>query len=710
MKSLGGIMKIDTGLRALLVICKFQRILADEKQIIHEFALGEKSVTSQEIMKIAKSLEFKVKKIENYRMPLVKLPVPCIGQKKNGQFFVIMKVTSKGILFFDPKVGQPKLLNIQQFDQLWNRTILLFKHKKSMREHPKFGFNWFIPTILNYKKLLIEVLVAAFTIQIVGLFSPIMTQVVVDKVLVHNSLSTLNILVIGLLIITIFELIMGIAKNYVFSITTSKIDILLSAKLFNHLLRLPLRYFETRRIGDTVARVRELENIRRFLTGTPLTSVLDSFFIIIYIAVMFFYSSQLTWITLASIPIFTLLSAIATPLFKNSLDEKFDAGAEVQSFLVETVTGINTVKSLALEPVIKKRWEDYQAKYTIANFKSAILSGNVGAIGQFIQKGFDLLLLWYGANLVIDNQLSVGQLIAFRMLASRVSGPVLRLVQLWQEFQQTGISVERIGDIFNTRTEITQNSSKTRLPKIKGEIIFENVSFRYDINDPETIRQMNFKVPAGKVVGVVGRSGSGKSTLAKLIQRLYIPESGKILVDGVNISIADTVWLRRQIGVVLQENFLFNMTIRENIAINKSNASIEKVIEVAKIAGAHEFILEFPNGYDTMIGEKGSGLSGGQKQRIAIARALLLNPRILIFDEATSALDYESERIIQQNLKKISKNRTVLIIAHRLSTLKNADLIMSIDKGSLVEFGSRLDLLNRNGLFRYLYQQQEEAE
>lgn len=238
------------------------------------------------------------------------------------------------------------------------------------------------------------------------------------------------------------------------------------------------------------------------------------------------------------------------------------------------------------------------------------------------------------------------------MLASRVSGPVLRLVQLWQEFQQTGISVERIGDIFNTRTEITQNSSKTRLPKIKGEIIFENVSFRYDINDPETIRQMNFKVPAGKVVGIVGRSGSGKSTLAKLIQRLYIPESGKILVDGVNISIADTVWLRRQIGVVLQENFLFNMTIRENIAINKSNASIEKVIEVAKIAGAHEFILEFPNGYDTMIGEKGSGLSGGQKQRIVIARALLLNPRILIFDEATSALDYESERIIQQNLKK----------------------------------------------------------
>lgn len=296
------------------------------------------------------------------------------------------------------------------------------------------------------------------------------------------------------------------------------------------------------------------------------------------------------------------------------------------------------------------------------------------------------------------------------MLASRVSGPVLRLVQLWQEFQQTGISVERIGDIFNTRTEITQNSSKTRLPKIKGEIIFENVSFRYDINDPETIRQMNFKVPAGKVVGIVGRSGSGKSTLAKLIQRLYIPESGKILVEGVNISIADTVWLRRQIGVVLQENFLFNMTIRENIAINKSNASIEKVIEVAKIAGAHEFILEFPNGYDAMIGEKGSGLSGGQKQRIAIARALLLNPRILIFDEATSALDYESERIIQQNLKKISKNRTVLIIAHRLSTLKNADLIMSIDKGSLVEFGSRLDLLNRNGLFRYLYQQQEEAE
>lgn len=604
-------------------------------------------------------------------------------------------------------MGKPELITLDKFIEIWNGTAIFLKHRKQTYNDLKFGIKWFIPTIIKYKSDLIQVLVAIFIFQILGIFSPIMTQVVIDKVLVHNSLSTLNVLAIGLLIISIFEFILGIAKTYVFTNTTNKIDVILGARLFEHLIKLPLAYFEARRVGDTIARVKELENIRRFLTGTPLTSILDVLFIFVYLVVMMFYSPSLTGIVLASMPIFIILSAVATPMFKKSLDEKFNAGAESQSYLVEAVTGINTIKAFAIENIVQRHWESLQAKYTSIGFKTSILSGNVSAIGQFIQKTFDLLILWYGAHLVIYGQLSVGQLIAFRMLAGRVSGPVLRLVQIWQDFQQSSISIERIGDIFNTKPEIASNQTRTRLPQVKGNIKFENVVFRYKLDLPEVIRNVTFNIEPGKTIGIVGKSGSGKSTIAKLIQRIYIPELGKILIDGVNIAIADPNWLRRQIGVVLQENFLFNMSIKENIAIHNPSASIESVMNAAQIAGAHEFILELSEGYDTMVGEKGVGLSGGQKQRIAIARALLNNPRILIFDEATSALDYESERIIQNNMQKICMGRTVLIIAHRLSTLKGADMIMSIDRGQLVEYGKPEDLLKRNGLFRYLHLQQE---
>lgn len=422
---------------------------------------------------------------------------------------------------------------------------------------------------------------------------------------------------------------------------------------------------------------------------------------------MFFYSTTLTWITLLSLPLFILLSAIVTPIFKVRLDEKFTTGAHAQSYLVETVSGVQTIKSFALEPKIQRKWEDLQSEYVKSGFKTAILAGNAGAIGQFIQKTFDILILFFGAKLVIDTKISVGQLIAFRMLSGRVSGPVLHLVQIWQEFQQTGISIQRLGDIFNTKSEPTIDPSKATLPEIQGDITFEKVRFRYDVQSSEVIRDMSFHIPRGTIVGIVGRSGSGKSTISKLIQRLYIPEMGKILVDGVDIALVDPSWLRRQIGVVLQENFLFNASIKENICIHKPGATMEEVIRVAQIAGAHEFILEFPQSYDTLIGENGTGLSGGQKQRIAIARALLDNPKILIFDEATSALDYESESIIQQNLKEICKGRTVIIIAHRLSTLKDAHKILAVDRGQLMEYDTPENLLKKRGLYYYLHSQQE---
>lgn len=702
--------RVDTGLYCFITIARFNRVNADSEQIKHSLAIGADGMKELDILRAAKELELKAKAANVDFKKLQKLTLPAIVENKQGEFFILAKVEGDKVLALFAGENSPRAMSVVDFREIWNGRIILFVNRSIKDQNRKFGIKWFIPTILKFKKPLIEVLVAVFTLQIFGLFSPIITQVVIDKVFVHNGITTLNVLAIGLIIIAVFETVMGIAKSYIFTHTTSRIDIILGVRLVRHLFRLPLRYFETRRVGDTIARVREQENIRQFLTGAPLTSVLDILFLIVYISVMLFYSTNLTFIVLASLPLFVALSAFITPLFKKRLDDKFNTGAEQQSFLVESVSGVQTIKSFALEPVMQNRWEGLLANYTKASFKTALLSGNAGAIGQLIQKSTDVAVLWYGAHLVMQGTITVGQLIAFRMLSGRVSGPVLRFVQLWQDFQQAGLSIKRLGDIFNTVPEQSVDASKSRLPAINGRITFEKVRFRYRIDSSEVIRDMSFDIKPGTVVGIVGRSGSGKSTISKLIQRLYVPEAGKILIDGVDIALTDTAWLRRQIGVVLQENFMFNMSIRENISIHNPTASMSDIIRVAKIAGAHEFILELPEAYDTMVGEKGTGLSGGQKQRIAIARALLNNPRILIFDEATSALDYESESIIQKNLKTICKGRTVIIIAHRLSTLKDADKIMAIDKGQLIEYGAQEELLQRKGLYYYLHSQQERGD
>ncbi len=696
----------DFGLQCLITIAAYYGIPASADNIIHNLAMEGKKFGNNEIVRAAKSLKLKAKSTVIRTDKLAKMTLPAILQTDNG-YILALKTDGKKCLVAENEFAPPVIMEMSELRGKWNGGIILFIPRTAQNRDIKFGFKWFIPTIIKYKAPLFEVLAAAFMMQVLALLSPLITQSVIDKVLVHNSLSTLDVLAIGLILIAVFETILSVARNYVFTHTASKIDVILSCRLFNHLFRLPLRYFETRRVGDTVARVRELENIRRFLTGVPMTTLLDALFIIVYIVVMLFYSTKLTLVTLASIPILVLISALVTPVLKSRLDEKFNCGAESQSYLVEAVTGVQTIKSFAIEPTAQKKWERLLANYTKAGFKTSILSGNAGAAAQLVQKIFDLAILWLGARLVIDGQLTVGQLVAFRMLAGRVSSPVLRLVQMWQDFQQASISVQRLGDIFNSKPEPTMDSSKTRLPKIVGDIRFDRVSFRYRLDGAEVIKNMSFGIRPNTVVGVVGRSGSGKSTISKLIQRLYIPESGKILIDGTDLALADPAWLRTQIGVVLQENFLFNATIRENIALQNPAASMEEIIRAAKIAGAHEFIIELSEGYDTMVGEKGTGLSGGQKQRIAIARALLTNPKILIFDEATSALDYESESIIQRNLKEICRGRTVIIIAHRLSTLKDADLIMVVEKGQIAEYGPKEKLIEAKGLYYHLLSQQE---
>jgi len=524
-----------------------------------------------------------------------------------------------------------------------------------------------------------------------ALVTPLFFQVVMDKVLVHHGLTTLDVIAVGLLLVSIFEVGLSGLRSYVFAHTTSRIDVELGARLFRHLLHLPLSYFQARRVGDSVARVRELENIRAFLTGNSITVVLDVLFSVVFIGVMLFYSGWLTLVVLASLPLYFVIALLITPLLRARLHEKFNRSAENQAFLVETVAGIDTLKSMAVEPQMQRRWDAQLAGYVSAGFKSATVSTLAHESTHLIGKLVTVGTLWLGARLVIEGQLTVGQLIAFNMLAGRVAQPIMRLAQLWTDFQQTGISVQRLGDILNSPTEVA--GAKSSLPPIAGRIGFDQVSFRYRPDPPEVLKGITLDIQPGEVIGIVGRSGSGKSTLTKLIQRLYVPERGRVLIDGMDLTLADASSLRRQIGVVLQENVLFNRTLRENIALAGPGAPLEQVVAAARLAGAHEFILELPEAYDTVVGEHGSTLSGGQRQRIAIARALMTQPRVLILDEATSALDYESERIIQNNMQAICQGRTVVIIAHRLSAVRQAHRILVMDHGQIVEAGTHAELL-----------------
>ena len=703
--------KHDSGLSCFMIVMKFHGIpiTKDQAENLSVLECDEK-VSEIEIIQSAKKLKMQAKLCRLNVEKLKNVNAPLIAKSKDDEFFIVAKSEEDKFLIMFTDKTQTEVKTREELSEIWDGTAVLINKKGIVDREAIFSFKWFIPTIMKYKKEFILVLIAVFTVQILGILTPVMTQVVVDKVLVHKSLSTLNVLAIGIGIVYIYELILSLAKNYLFTHTTNRIDVMLSFKLFKHLFALPLKYFESRRVGETVARVRELDSIRNFLTGTPLSSMIDLIFIIVYIVVLFFYSRMLTVIVLCSIPVYAILSAIVTPMFKKRLDEKFETGANTQSFLVESITGVQTVKSYALEPKFEKKWGDLQSDYVKASYKTSMVSAIAGTTGQFIQKVFDLLILYFGAKAVMNGTFTVGQLVAFRMLSGRVSGPVLRLVQLWQEYQQASLSVKRIGDIFNNTPEPILNINQTSMPRINGRIVFDKVHFRYNPQGGEVIKGMSFEIEPGTIVGIVGRSGSGKSTISKLIQRLYIPEGGKISVDGMDISLVNPAMLRKQIGVVLQENFMFNGTVAENISIHFPTASLEQIIHCAKIAGAHDFILELPNGYDTIIGEKGMGLSGGQKQRIAIARAILANPRILIFDEATSALDYESESIIQNNLKEICRGRTVLIIAHRLSTLKDAQKIMVIDKGSIVEYDTHENLLMNKGLYCHLYNQQQRGD
>lgn len=693
-------------LTGLIVLARYHGIAVNPADIVHRFMVSD-DLDEQTWLLAAKELQLKAKVVRQPLSRLAMAALPALVWREDGEHFIVAKVDGAGdeakYLIQDLVQNRPVVLEAAEFANRYSGKLILLASRASiMGSLARFDFTWFIPAVIKYRRILLEVLLISVVLQFFALITPLFFQVVMDKVLVHRGLSTLDVVVVGLLVIGLFEVVLGGLRTYVFTHTTSRIDVELGARLFRHLLALPLSFFENRRVGDTVARVRELEQIRGFLTGQALTSVLDLLFSFIFFAVMWYYSPALTLIVLASLPVYALWSTSINPILRARLNEKFSRNADNQAFLVESVTAASTIKAMAVEPQMTRRWDNLLAAYVHAGFRVTHLA-SIGQQGiQLIQKLVSIATLWLGAKLVIEGKLTVGQLIAFNMLAGQVAAPVIRLAQLWQDFQQVGISVARLGDILNMPTE--NPSSRLALPDIRGQITFEQVQFRYKADGPLILRDLNLTIEAGEIIGIVGRSGSGKSTLSKLVQRLYVPENGRVLVDGHDLALADPAWLRRQVGVVLQENVLLNRSIRDNIALTDTGIPLERIIDAAKLAGAHEFIMQLPEGYDTVVGEQGSGLSGGQRQRIAIARALITNPRILIFDEATSALDYESERAVMQNMQTICAGRTVLIVAHRLSTVRHANRIIAMDKGQIVESGTHTELLQKtNGYYRYLF-------
>lgn len=636
-----------------------------------------------------------------------KLPTPVLIPWQDS-YVILYKATEKELVLAIPEQGIVRK-KPADFAETWGEEgqVLLLQPTKETPQK-RFGLSWFLPAIKKHRTVLIEVFIASLFVQLLGLANPLITQVIIDKVIIQNGINTLNVLGFLLIAMAIVEGIITWLRTNLFVDTTNRIDLSLGSEVIDHLLRLPLRYFEKRPVGEISSRINELENIRSFLTGTALTVVLDAIFSVIYIVVMIFYSWLLTIVALATVPLFALLTFIFAPIIRNQTRTKAERNAETQSYLVEVVSGIQTVKAQNIELNSRWQWQSRYGKYISASFENVLTSNTASSLSNFLNKLSSLLLLWVGAYLVLQQKLTLGQLIAFRIIAGYVTSPLLRLIQLWQNFQETALSLERLADILDTpqETEIAGRNN-IPMPAIVGAVQYESVTFSFAKSPNPQLNNVHLDIEAGMFVGVVGQSGAGKSTLTKLLPRLYELDSGRIKIDGYDINKVELYSLRQQIGMVLQDTLLFDTTVQENIALTMPDATPSEIVEAAKIACAHDFIMNLPNGYETRVGERGSALSGGQRQRIAIARTVLQNPPLLILDEATSALDYATERQVCLNLAQVFKGRTVFFITHRLGTIQNADVILMMNQGRIAEQGTHAELMDLTGLYYCLYQQQE---
>jgi ATP-binding cassette, subfamily B, bacterial HlyB/CyaB len=702
-----------TTIQCLTAIAQHHGLHINPERIIQEYALGEEEPGSSLLLRIASEIGLKAKIVKiTWEKLLAQGGVfPLIAKLRDGNSVIVVGAKAEGdgkVAVLNPKVsGTPViLLERAPFCNDWDGDVLFAKRSHALTDtNQPFGLRWFIPEIIKQKVAFRDIAIAAIAMQLLALASPIFFQLIIDKVLVHQSISTLWALGIGVIIALLFDTIFSYIRQLLTLAATNKIDMRLTRRTFSHLLSLPIDYFETTTAGVITRHMQQLESIRHFLTGRLFFTALDTTALFIFLPILFTYSAKLAIIVLAFTIIIGGIIAALLPTYRQRLNALYSAEGKRQALLVETIHGMRTVKALAIEPNQRRLWDQISAEAIMTHFRVGKISITGGAITDFMGKLLPLVIIIVGTQDVFSQSISVGALIAFQMLSGRVVSPLIAIVSLINEYQQTALSVRMLGEVMNRPPEGRIGAGGLR-PIFKGNISFEDVTFRYPGATATALNRTKFNIPAGTVIGIVGRSGSGKTTLTKMIQGLYSTQEGIIRFDGYDSREIDLAHLRRQIGVVLQENFLFRGTVKENISITKPDASFEEIVASAQAAGADEFIERLPQGYDTLLEENASNLSGGQKQRLSIARSLLSKPRILILDEAASALDPESEAIFINNLAKIAVGRTVIMISHRLSTLVNADAILVMQHGRLVDSGRHDELLLRSDTYQHLWNQQ----
>ena len=691
-----------TGLDCVRVIFLYFDKQLDADWLWREFAHEYAGFNRQSVIQSLQQHGFSVSMENSNKKNFQKAAFPSLVEFKNGKFALIGKTSGDKLILQVPDEPKPLHLSVHELIEISQSQWMLISKDTDISTGQKFGLAWFFKSFLRYKSLLGETLLASFALQLFALVSPLAFQVVIDKVLVHQGLTTLDVVVLGLAFSSLFEIILAGLRTYILNHTTNRVDAELGSKMYQHLLDLPIGFYSSRKVGEVVSRVREMESVRAFFTGSGLSSFVDIFFTLFFLLVMAYYSPLLTLVVLISLPLFLAVSMFFIPLLNRHMEDRFVKAAENHSFLVESISGIETIKFMTAESRFKRQWDEKLSDYVRANFKTSHLANITQQGVQFINKFLSLILLWMGAKLVLSGDLSIGQLIAFNMLSARVNAPILRLSSLWQEFQQMRVSLRRMGDILDTPGEIISGSSLS-LETVQGRVSFENVAFRYRTEGRDVLRNLSLEIQPSELIGIVGSSGSGKSTLAKLLMRMYFPSQGRVLLDGADISGINPLLLRRHVSVVTQDVILFSRTVRENISMGQMDVTFEQLVNASKIAGADDFIKKLPQGYDTVLAERGSNLSGGQRQRIAIARALVMQPRVLILDEATSMLDADTEMQFWQHVRRIAFQRTVIAITHRLSTVLEMDRVIVMEDGQVVEQGQPRQLISANGRFSYLY-------
>jgi subfamily B ATP-binding cassette protein HlyB/CyaB len=690
----------DSGLWALVGVAAHFNVSVDVLSTAQQLAAAGRRANRTDLMRLAAAagLEVEVLRLQDI-LKLRSVPRPAIVLLRDGQYAILgqQSFQEDDLLYCGATHPTPRPLEYLA-RECSGEVIIVSRNADSPppTTATDFGVRWFMPSILRHRNTYAHVLIASVFLQLCTLISPLLFQVIIDKVLVHFSTATLVVCCVGLIISATLEVTLTYLRSQAMLQTGNNLDLELGGRVFTYLLKLPLAYFEGRATGQIIARLRELDTVRRFLTGQTLTTVIDVFFALLFTAALLAYSAQLTLIVLISIVLYVAIVTLARPVIKARSKEVFVRNADVQQFIVESVSGICTLKAAAIEAALRMQWLEKFRSYMQLSLKNDMLGIVAGSWMQYISKLSTAALLFFGSRLVMGGEMTIGQLIAVNMLAQQIAGPISRISSFWQDFQQIQVSIARLGDIMAASPEVTP-VDLTNLPPIRGELRLHNVTFRYRDEGPDVIRNLSLHIPQGEMIGIVGPSGSGKSTLTKLVQRLYLPQQGQVTIDGVDILRMHPGWLRQQLGVVLQENLLFNRTIHDNIALAAPYLTREQVITIAQQAGADEFIRRLPQGYDTRVEERGTNLSGGQRQRIAIARALARNPRILILDEATSAVDYESERIVQAKLTEFARDRTVIIIAHRLAAVRRCHRIISMVDGRIVEDGTHDELLRTEG-------------